>query len=135
MRLSKKSKSFSIIELIVVTVIIGILATLSIAYFGPLKEKTLDREAQANLKLIQAAQKIYNLENYFYYPHSSYVLPVGTGDVNSSLRLDLPIGAKRSWDYTTKSTGCGKAIRTDPSARTWMLQVTDEDATGNADCP
>ena len=55
-------KGFSLMELIVVIVIIGVLATLSITQYTPVRERAIGREAVSALRLIAAAEKIYRME-------------------------------------------------------------------------
>jgi len=62
MRKKFKSRSFSMMELLVVVTIIGILATIGITQYFPVREKSLGKEAIANLKLIGAAERVYRLE-------------------------------------------------------------------------
>jgi prepilin-type N-terminal cleavage/methylation domain-containing protein len=54
---------FTLTELLIVVVIIGILATLALPMFIKSVEKARAGEAVTNLNLIKAAQKIYFLEN------------------------------------------------------------------------
>jgi type II secretory pathway pseudopilin PulG len=81
----------------VVVVIIGILATLAITSFFRPTENAHEREAQANLKLVAAAEKIYRLETGTY---------IGLGSataINQALRLTLPVD-NRQWTYSVAAT-------------------------------
>jgi len=121
-------------ELIVVVVIVGILATFAMPAFINSREKALDKEAAANLKLIQAAQKIYRMEtrNYIDCPNAS--------DINTNLRLDIPTGSPK-WNYLTRgpltaSPGCAQAARVGGNNRTWYLIMNDLDGEPNSGvCP
>lgn len=63
---SKKLKSFTLTELLVVMVIIGILTFLALPKLMPLVTKARSKEAEINLKHIQNLQKAYKLENAKY---------------------------------------------------------------------
>jgi prepilin-type N-terminal cleavage/methylation domain-containing protein len=128
-------KSFSLIELIVVVIIIGILAALALPGFGTSKERVLDKEAKANLALIQAAEKIYKMESSFYYPSSGSTSVIA--DINTYLRVSLPTSAL-SWTYTV-STSQATASRLPSSSRVWTLTFTgvgsDEPSCTGTACP
>ncbi|MDO9573326.1 MAG: prepilin-type N-terminal cleavage/methylation domain-containing protein [Candidatus Omnitrophota bacterium] len=111
---------FTLLELIIVVVIVGILAAISLPKFGVTKERALDKEAKANLALIQAAEKIYRMETGIYYPNDGSTANV-TG-INTNLRVSLPTSASSWWYYAygDKTT----AVRSD-SSRTWTLTYTD----------
>lgn len=118
-------------ELIVVIVILGVLATLALTQYGSYRERALDREAQANLKLIVAAEKIYRMEVGGYYGTSDI------SEINDNFKLLLPTGGDRRWDYQTVAGAdsvCAQATRTDSGARTWRMQNTDDDPSEGA-CP
>lgn len=98
----RKERGFKLIEILIVIIIIGILAILALPQFGKAKERAMDKEAIANLKLISAAEKIYRMEATYYYPNSG---TAAVGGMNTFLRLSLPEGSSRNWDYTIESGG------------------------------
>jgi prepilin-type N-terminal cleavage/methylation domain-containing protein len=122
----KMTTAFTALELLVVIIIIGILATLSLPNLRKMKEKSYDNEAKATLKLIQAAEKIYYMQNGFYYP------PSGTTThslLNNNLKVFLPTSGHLNWNYSaTAGTGAATASRA-PSGRRWSIAITEEEAT------
>ena len=116
---------FTLMELLVVIIIIGVLATLGLTHYGAYKEKTLDREAQANLKLIKAAEKIYRMENTFYYPSTGSTAVVS--DINNYLKLQL---TTTNWNYkinnATATTFTGKTQRVSDDNRVWCIDQAND---------
>jgi type IV pilus assembly protein PilE len=68
MNFLKKIKAFSLQELLVVLVIIGILLLLALPRLMPLISKTKSIEAQTQLK------HLYSLQRQYFYLHSTYSL-------------------------------------------------------------
>lgn len=102
-----KRKSFTLVEILVVVTIVGILASLGLPNYMAIKEKALNREAQASLALIRAAEKIYRMENGFYYPDGATTNNVAL--INTNLKLSLPDSATKSWTFSIDATGAGLA--------------------------
>lgn len=122
---------FTLIELIVVIIIIGVFATISITHYGSTKETVLDKEAISNLKLIRQAERVFKVETTNYYPSSGTISDIGA--INTNLSLMLPTASNRYWDYAVKSTGCGQATRYNgPNSRIWSLEIGDADEEPNA---
>lgn len=88
--------AFTLLEILVVIIIIGILATFGIAQYYPVRERALGKEAIANLKLIAAAEKIYRMEHGKYYPGAIAASEDDVTDINDNLKLLL---TETNWDY------------------------------------
>jgi len=105
-----------------------------------MREKALDKEAITSLKLIRAAEKIYRIENNGYYASTSPHID----NINTNLRLDLPTGLERKWDYQTwannaaiPQTCCAQATRTSfagGNGRSWSIRHDEEDPVAGT-CP
>lgn len=113
---------FTLIELIIVIIIIGILATLSITRLAR-REPVFDREAIANLKVIQAAEKVYRIENNAYYPDTGSDGTIST--INANLKVML--STDNNWNYLVRNTGSCQAQRNGGDARIWCLTIADAD--------
>ena len=126
---------FTLIELIVVVIITAILVSLAVPQYIKTIERAKEKEAVANLKLMQAAQKIYKLEQGFFYPDSG---GPSIDEINENLRLDLN---ENQWIYNTPATGTddefsATANRDDWKARTYSIDqdMTEPDCSGPG-CP
>ncbi len=93
------SKGFTLLELMLVVVIVGIIATFAIpGYFG-VRQRAEGRQASTQLKLIHTAEKIKFLENDLYVACVDYV---ACNDSINGLDLDLP---DDGWDYLVTVAG------------------------------
>jgi len=96
-------RSFTLLEIIIIIIIVGILAGLTLPQYLKTRENAVGKEAQANLKLIAAAERVYRLETGYYYPYavSGSVEETRPGEINPGLKLDLD---ERNWDYKVTSS-------------------------------
>lgn len=120
----KKMRAFTLVEVIVVTIIIGVMAILAMPGFINTRERILDNEAKANLKLIQNAEKIYRLEN------NTYINCANTSTVNTTLKLSLPTS---NWNYKVVSASAtqftAKGQRTSNNNCKWQINEFNDAAT------
>lgn len=126
-------RSYTLIEILVVIVIIGILASLAWPNYSKLQEKSLDREAKASLALIRAAERIYKMEVGFYYPFSGAVADPSL--INTNLKLSLPTSAAK-WTYNVDNASGTGTVQATRSGRTWELEssAASEDAACSGAC-
>jgi len=130
MQLESK-QGFTLLEMLVVVIIVGVLAGIGLPNYMRMKEHTYGQEAKANLKLISAAEKIYKLENSAYYYSGSTV------SLNDNLKLALPT-SNSIWSYNVvNASGNFTATATRVSGSWSGCQFTInhilDDPTGN--CP
>ena len=127
-------KAVTLLELIIVVTIIGILSTLGVGQWLAARERALDNEARANLRIIIAAGRIDRLES----STGTYTAYGTTGTLNSGLHLVLPA---TKWTYlTTVNTTptppvyCAQATRV-TTGRTWRLRSTEQNPVRDGTCP
>jgi type IV pilus assembly protein PilA len=82
-----RTQGVTLIELVVVVVIIGILAGIMMPQYQRSRERAVDKQAQAILTMIRAAERAYKMEVTGYCPSSGTIS--GVSNINSNLNLDL----------------------------------------------
>ncbi|MFA5144985.1 MAG: prepilin-type N-terminal cleavage/methylation domain-containing protein [Candidatus Omnitrophota bacterium] len=136
-----KDKGFTLIELIVVIIVIGVLVTLTFTHYGSYTERALNKEAQANLRLIIAAERNTRVETGDYYASDS-TQPTAINNINTNLRLSLSAATNRKWDYVTTvdnaadpPTCCAQATRNGDDSRTYRIRDTEDNPVADGTCP
>ena len=133
----KKKRSFTVVELVVVAIIIGILAMVAMPTYQVTRERTLGNEARANLRLVAAAERIYNMEAGGAYPPAGTITNPAT--ILSNLRVTLN---ENNWDYSI--TGGGGVNYSATAARNgtggfldcaWTVNNVVPEPLKNASCP
>ncbi len=113
------SKGFTLLELAIVVIVVGVLATLAIPRFMSTSIKAKQAEAQGILK------QIYTLENGYFQEHSQYC--------NDLTLLGVDLTANRRYNYSvviTPATFVATAdapapgLDSDPAPDTWVIDNT-----------
>jgi prepilin-type N-terminal cleavage/methylation domain-containing protein len=130
-----KGAGFTLIEILIVLLIIGITMSLAVNQYISMKETTLDKEAIYNLKLIQVAERSFKVEQGDYYPLTGSVSNISA--INQNLSLMLSNDSARFWNYQVWNSGCSRATRTGSTVRYWYLNISDADGEpdSGAGCP
>jgi len=116
-------KAMTLLELLMVVIIVGVLATLGLINYGPLKEKRMQKLAAVALKYIQAAEELYQVEYRHYYPGPTGSITSDTtanlDSINEFLRLSLD-KPDQGWTYKINV----------PTVTTYTLTATRNDTSG-----
>ncbi len=112
-------KGFTLVEVLIVVIIIGILAAIGIPQFAASIEKAKGGEARAGLGHIQTGEKVYFAENEY------YVGPTWDSDLDITL-------SQRFWAFTvttpTSTTYLATASRSG-GTRAGQTLTMDQDGT------
>lgn len=111
-----KKKGFTLTELLIVIVVIGVLATLGISQFFVSRERAIVREGVANLNLVMSAARVVRMERGAFNPSA---ICGNTNACNTALRLSMN-GA--NWTYSTVVMSCpGQPANAD--LRAWAVRT------------
>ncbi|MFC1658105.1 type II secretion system protein [Candidatus Omnitrophota bacterium] len=127
-------EGFTLIEVMIVSVVLGVLFTIGIFHYSTARELIFDQEVASKLKVLQSAQKSYFLDTNSYYPaagsETSELL------ITDNLKVILD-NSRRVWDYTVWDNGCSRATRNGSNGRSWFLTIddADEEPDSGAGCP
>ena len=93
-------KGFTIVEIMIVIIVIGILATISMPIYRNYVRRSISSEAEALVNMIAQAERIYYMENGNYLPVGSSSAKVSS---NSELGVDSTMNAYFRSFYIARS--------------------------------
>ena len=139
----KNQKGFTLVELMIVVVIIGILAALAIPRFMRATTKSKQSEAKQILKQIYTMQHSYRQEKDVYWiPGAGTVANAAVPAAFAAIGVDIGASARYSYTITSTDAGATNFLATatsgilddDAAVDTWTinelgtLAVTSDDA-------
>lgn len=124
------NRGFNLVELVVVTIILGILVTIAVPAYTKARERTLDKDAVGSLQLIRSGETIYRMDTGSFYPASGSTVNNNSA-INTDLKLSL-VTSNPSWNYSitnvanTSATVTLTATRNMTGGRQWSMTVAME---------
>ncbi len=109
-------RAFTLVEIMIVVVIIGLLAAMAIPAFQRVRERSIASRIANDFRQFEAAFQRYNLENGGWPPtNSPGVIPVGmSGMLPESFTAPSPMGGNYSWSGTSAIIRLTNTQATDP---------------------
>lgn len=103
----KKLDAFTLIEVMITLVILGVLAGMALPMYTKTVEESRANEARVNLQTIHYGEKIYKLNNNAFWPVRGATKTTGSNltEINTTLNIDLAVPQFYDISITTDNTG------------------------------
>ncbi len=98
----KIRKAITLIELVIVLIIVGLLATLAVPMLTKTVETSRAKVALSALEQIRSGERIYRTGQNFFYPYNDSVDDIA--QINADLRVFLDERTSRDWDYSVSGS-------------------------------
>ena len=107
--MAKREKGFTIIELLIVVVVIGVLASIAIPKFSSVRERSFIASVTLDLKNLAAQQEVFHHDNMTYASDYTAIPDMHvTSGVNLSVNQADPLGwAATGWHDALAGRQCG----------------------------
>ena len=130
----KNKKAFTMVELMMVSVVLGIVASLAVPTYQSVVEQSRGNEAKVNLNIIHMGEKLYSLNN-----GGAYSGPGNTNinNVNgpAALNMDMSVNYFGTINVTAKNPATAGYVATFTRTGGTKSFTYDYDATnGNLTC-
>lgn len=125
-----RQHGFTLIELMIVVMIIGILAAIAVPNFATVKTKSFDGAAKADLRNMIAAQETYFSE---YQAYADAAVPAGgRADLDGDGDEDYRASQRVTLGVTAYTDGFQITSQHAASVNTWCVNSSASNATGSA---
>lgn len=125
-------RSFTLLELIIVVLIIAVAAGAGLVNYNSYKERNYNKEPASNLRTIIQAERMFFVEN------NAYSANANSAAINTNLRLSLDTAGTPIWNYRTTVGGgsacCAQATRNVVGGRTLRMRLNEDDPVSGG-CP
>lgn len=116
---NRSTTGFTIIELLIVVLIIGVLAAIAVPQFFSVKTKSFDAEAKADIRNMLAAQNVYFAD---FQAYTSASVPLsGRADLDGNGRWDFQASAGVTVGVTAYTDGIQITAGHQNSPNTWCV--------------
>ena len=123
MKIGKGIWAFTLMELMLVVVILGIIAGFALPNIDKLYKKSQQRDVTNYLRVIHGASEIYKARNGAYWdPGDAAAHPLN--EINTNLKLTIPTNAKYTYGYSTADAGANYQMDVDISGIDAYMRAT-----------
>jgi len=120
--MQKSQNAFTLIELMIVVIILGIIAGFGIPNFTRSQARVVERDGEYNLGTIASAMEMYKIRNDGVYPLGSDIDAVDK--INTELYLGI---IEQNIVYSCTGLGTDFTCTANPDDYTWDVEVSDTD--------
>jgi prepilin-type N-terminal cleavage/methylation domain-containing protein len=148
--LKKRQSGFTIVELLIVIVVIGILAALVITTYGGIQSKARNSKRQVDLQSLQTQLEAFFSQNGFYPSNAdingsvwraaqmksldigAMTDPLNPGQANPQLKITTAVAADKQYSYVVTDSAGASCEATDTNCAKYVLTAPYEGTVNGA---